>query len=68
MALDNFNYHFFSFLLECARVFHAAGAKLVLCGRNVKALEELTRELAASSQVSLQQGFYEGGRKNCCGP
>nr|XP_020028021.1 dehydrogenase/reductase SDR family member 7B isoform X1 [Castor canadensis] len=33
---------------ECAKVFHAAGAKLVLCGRNVEALEELTRELTAS--------------------
>ncbi|XP_047399464.1 dehydrogenase/reductase SDR family member 7B isoform X2 [Sciurus carolinensis] len=33
---------------ECARAFHAAGAKLVLCGRNVEALEELTRELMAS--------------------
>ncbi|XP_029413948.1 dehydrogenase/reductase SDR family member 7B isoform X1 [Nannospalax galili] len=33
---------------ECARVFHAAGAKLVLCGRNVKALDELTKELAVS--------------------
>ncbi|KAM9694683.1 dehydrogenase/reductase SDR family member 7B isoform 2-T3 [Trichechus inunguis] len=32
---------------ECAKVFHAAGAKLVLCGRNREALEELTRELAA---------------------
>lgn len=50
---------FFSFLLECARIFHAAGAKVVLCGRNVKALEEFTRELAdsSSSQVSLQQRF-----------
>ncbi|KAL6052340.1 hypothetical protein STEG23_014453 [Scotinomys teguina] len=33
---------------ECARVFHAMGAKLVLCGRNVEALEELTRDLAGS--------------------
>ncbi|XP_055450071.1 dehydrogenase/reductase SDR family member 7B isoform X2 [Psammomys obesus] len=33
---------------ECARVFHAAGAKLVVCGRDVKALEELARELAGS--------------------
>ncbi|XP_005349986.1 dehydrogenase/reductase SDR family member 7B isoform X1 [Microtus ochrogaster] len=33
---------------ECARVFHAAGAKLVLCGRNVEALEALTSELAGS--------------------
>lgn len=39
---------------ECARVFHAAGAKLVLCGRNVKALEELTRELADSSSSQGQ--------------
>ncbi|CAO2643444.1 Dehydrogenase/reductase SDR family member 7B [Lemmus lemmus] len=35
---------------ECARVFHAAGAKLVLCGRNVEALEALTSELAGSRQ------------------
>lgn len=40
---------------ECARVFHTAGAKLVLCGRNVKALEELTRELAESSQGQTYQ-------------
>ncbi|KAM5263872.1 dehydrogenase/reductase SDR family member 7B isoform 3-T3 [Ctenodactylus gundi] len=30
------------------RAFHAAGAKLVLCGRNVEALEELARELGTS--------------------
>lgn len=43
---------------ECAKVFHAAGAKLVLCGRNVKALEELTRELAgSSSQGQTHQPF-----------
>eukprot|EP00070_Physeter_catodon_P032675 XP_028339569.1 dehydrogenase/reductase SDR family member 7B isoform X1 [Physeter catodon] len=39
---------------ECARVFHAAGAKLVLCGRNAEALEELTRELAASQATKVQ--------------
>ncbi|XP_060147033.1 dehydrogenase/reductase SDR family member 7B isoform X1 [Globicephala melas] len=39
---------------ECARVFHAAGAKLVLCGRNAEALEELTRELAASRATEVQ--------------
>lgn len=33
---------------ECAKVFYAAGAKLVLCGRNGGALEELIRELTAS--------------------
>uniref|UniRef100_A0A8C6HSM5 Dehydrogenase/reductase SDR family member 7B n=1 Tax=Mus spicilegus TaxID=10103 RepID=A0A8C6HSM5_MUSSI len=42
---------------ECAKVFHAAGAKLVLCGRNVKALEELSRELAGSSQGQTHQPF-----------
>lgn len=43
-----------SLLPECAKVFHAAGAKLVLCGRNREALEQLARELAASraSEVS----------------
>ncbi|XP_060696306.1 dehydrogenase/reductase SDR family member 7B isoform X1 [Hemiscyllium ocellatum] len=30
---------------ECARVFHAAGARLVLCGRNKQKLEELVKEL-----------------------
>ncbi|XP_069339284.1 dehydrogenase/reductase SDR family member 7B isoform X3 [Eulemur rufifrons] len=34
---------------ECAKVFYAAGAKLVLCGRNGEALEELTRELTTSA-------------------
>ncbi|EHB09844.1 Dehydrogenase/reductase SDR family member 7B [Heterocephalus glaber] len=32
---------------ECAKAFYAAGAKLVLCGRNVEGLEELVRELTA---------------------
>ncbi|XP_077019447.1 dehydrogenase/reductase SDR family member 7B isoform X2 [Tamandua tetradactyla] len=39
---------------ECAKVFHAAGAKLVLCGRNRQALEELTRDLAASHASKAQ--------------
>ncbi|XP_041063267.1 dehydrogenase/reductase SDR family member 7B isoform X1 [Carcharodon carcharias] len=30
---------------ECARVFHAAGARLILCGRNKQKLEELVKEL-----------------------
>ncbi|XP_008562730.1 PREDICTED: dehydrogenase/reductase SDR family member 7B-like, partial [Galeopterus variegatus] len=33
---------------ECAKVFYSAGSKLVLCGRNAEALEELTRELTTS--------------------
>ncbi|KAL4617880.1 dehydrogenase/reductase SDR family member 7B [Arapaima gigas] len=30
---------------ECARVFHVAGAKLILCGRNREVLEEFVQEL-----------------------
>ncbi|XP_072337071.1 dehydrogenase/reductase SDR family member 7B isoform X2 [Scyliorhinus torazame] len=35
---------------ECARVFHAAGARLVLCGRNKQKLEELTKELTVNDK------------------
>lgn len=41
--------------LECARVFHAAGARLVLCGRNAEALEELSQELAASRALEVSE-------------
>ncbi|XP_020864106.1 dehydrogenase/reductase SDR family member 7B isoform X5 [Phascolarctos cinereus] len=33
---------------ECAKVFYAAGAKLILCGRSQEKLEELVRELSAT--------------------
>ncbi|XP_032945494.1 dehydrogenase/reductase SDR family member 7B isoform X2 [Rhinolophus ferrumequinum] len=39
---------------ECAKVFYAAGAKLVLCGRNREALEELTKELTASQVTKVE--------------
>lgn len=42
--------------LECAKVFYAAGAKLVLCGRNREALEELTKELTASQVTKVSPG------------
>ncbi|KAM6163753.1 dehydrogenase/reductase SDR family member 7B [Rhynchocyon petersi] len=39
---------------ECAKVFHARGAKLVLCGRNRNVLEELTRDLATPHANNVQ--------------
>lgn len=39
---------------ECAKAFHAAGSKLVLCGRDTEALEELARDLAASRSSQKQ--------------
>ncbi|KAE8283052.1 Dehydrogenase/reductase SDR family member 7B [Larimichthys crocea] len=37
---------------ECARVFHAAGVRLVLCGRDAARLEKVVQELTASSTGS----------------
>uniref|UniRef100_G3PHV8 Dehydrogenase/reductase SDR family member 7B n=2 Tax=Gasterosteus aculeatus TaxID=69293 RepID=G3PHV8_GASAC len=37
---------------ECARVFHAAGARLVLCGRDAARLRLVVQELTASSTSS----------------
>nr|XP_003226576.2 PREDICTED: dehydrogenase/reductase SDR family member 7B isoform X1 [Anolis carolinensis] len=34
---------------ECAKTFHAAGSKLVLCGRNGERLRDLLRELSATA-------------------
>ncbi|XP_048351413.1 dehydrogenase/reductase SDR family member 7B isoform X1 [Sphaerodactylus townsendi] len=34
---------------ECAKAFHAAGAKLVLCGRNSERLKDLLRELSTTA-------------------
>ncbi|KAJ7305896.1 hypothetical protein JRQ81_010262 [Phrynocephalus forsythii] len=34
---------------ECAKAFHAAGSKLVLCGRNREKLQDLLKELSATS-------------------
>lgn len=48
---------FFLLPLECAKVFYAAGAKLVLCGRNREALEELSKELAASQATKVRPGL-----------
>lgn len=42
---------------ECAKAFHAAGSKLVLCGRSGERLQELVRELDASGHPkNVSQG------------
>ncbi|CAJ1076884.1 dehydrogenase/reductase SDR family member 7B [Xyrichtys novacula] len=40
---------------ECARVFHAAGARLVLCGRDPARLQQVVQELRAGSESSQRQ-------------
>lgn len=48
-----------SCVAECARVFHAAGALLVLCGRDAGRLQQVVQELtAASSDTKRQVLFY----------
>lgn len=42
---------------ECARVFHAAGARLVLCGRDASRLQQVVQELTASSTDAQQQTY-----------
>lgn len=42
---------------ECARVFHAAGARLVLCGRDASRLQQVVQELTASSADAQQQTY-----------
>ncbi|KAM4530298.1 dehydrogenase/reductase SDR family member 7B isoform 1-T2 [Odontesthes bonariensis] len=42
---------------ECARVFHAAGARLVLCGRDEGRLQQVVKELTASSADTQRQTF-----------
>lgn len=46
--------HFFC-VSECARVFHAAGARLVLCGRDAGRLQQVVQELTGSSAGSQWQ-------------
>ncbi|XP_047428770.1 dehydrogenase/reductase SDR family member 7B [Mugil cephalus] len=42
---------------ECARVFHAAGARLVLCGRDAGRLQQVVQELTATSSDARTQTF-----------
>ncbi|XP_072225634.1 dehydrogenase/reductase SDR family member 7B [Leuresthes tenuis] len=42
---------------ECARVFHAAGARLVLCGRDAARLQQVVKELTESAADTQQQTF-----------
>ncbi|XP_054616172.1 dehydrogenase/reductase SDR family member 7B isoform X1 [Dunckerocampus dactyliophorus] len=43
---------------ECARVFHSAGARLVLCGRDAARLQQVVEELTASATDRKQQQTY----------
>ncbi|XP_077358894.1 dehydrogenase/reductase SDR family member 7B isoform X2 [Festucalex cinctus] len=42
---------------ECARVFHGAGARLVLCGRDAGRLQQVVEELNASARDGKQQTY-----------
>uniref|UniRef100_A0A3P9IT78 Dehydrogenase/reductase SDR family member 7B n=1 Tax=Oryzias latipes TaxID=8090 RepID=A0A3P9IT78_ORYLA len=42
---------------ECARVFHAAGARLVVCGRDAGRLQQVVQELTASTTATQKQTF-----------
>lgn len=44
-----------SCVVECARAFHAAGARLVLCGRDAARLQQVVQELTAASTSAKQQ-------------
>ncbi|KTF81490.1 hypothetical protein cypCar_00020899 [Cyprinus carpio] len=39
---------------ECARVFHAAGARLILCGRDQKRLQDVVEELRNTTNGKIQ--------------
>uniref|UniRef100_A0A8C1TSJ5 Dehydrogenase/reductase SDR family member 7B n=1 Tax=Cyprinus carpio TaxID=7962 RepID=A0A8C1TSJ5_CYPCA len=39
---------------ECARVFHAAGARLILCGRDQKRLQDVVEELRNKTNGKIQ--------------
>nr|XP_057904326.1 dehydrogenase/reductase SDR family member 7B isoform X1 [Doryrhamphus excisus]XP_057904327.1 dehydrogenase/reductase SDR family member 7B isoform X1 [Doryrhamphus excisus] len=43
---------------ECARIFHGAGARLVLCGRDAARLQRVVEELTASATDRKQQQTY----------
>ncbi|XP_026181354.1 dehydrogenase/reductase SDR family member 7B [Mastacembelus armatus] len=42
---------------ECARAFHAAGARLVLCGRDAGRLQQLVQELSETSSGTQLQTY-----------
>ncbi|KAG7252177.1 hypothetical protein CRUP_022887, partial [Coryphaenoides rupestris] len=43
---------------ECAHVFHAAGARLVLCGRDAGRLQEVVQKLTAASSSHSKTKTY----------
>lgn len=40
---------------ECARAFHAAGARLMLCGRDATRLQQVVEELTTTSACGIQK-------------
>lgn len=50
-------------IVECARVFHGAGARLVLCGRDAGRLQQVVEELITSTRDKKQQVFIHTHKK-----
>lgn len=49
---------------ECAKAFHAAGSKLVLCGRDSEKLKDLVQQL--STMTNHRKNVSVGEGEACC--
>jgi len=49
---------------ECAKAFHAAGSRLVLCGRDSEKLKDLAQELSAMTD-HRKNVSARGGKARC---
>lgn len=52
---------------ECAKAFHAAGSKVVLCGRDSEKLKELVQELCAVKNHRKNVSVGQGQAVGSCG-